>query len=210
MDGDESKAAAQMMVATMVNCGRELERRAVALFGKNGGDIASREKVKRLAEVDTTAFRWASVYGLGSASMGGSISYMISRNWRSLFLRIPFVSFTTLFVCWPLGYLYGTKKMVDSLLLNTRESSATSHLLCPSLENLRPCLDDAVCSKLLRKDFGGKTMLKWRELCHSRPDFIESLEYSSQQRQDQQPGQQQYGWESSDNNWPAASTSETK
>ena len=75
MDGDESKAAAQMMVATMLNCGRELERRAVALFGKSVRDIASREKVKRLAEVDTSAFRWASVYGLGSASMGGSISY---------------------------------------------------------------------------------------------------------------------------------------
>ena len=89
------------------------------------------------------------------------------------------------------GYLYGTKVMVDSLLKDTQTPCAAAKVLCPSLEKLQPCMDDWKCSEIMRRDYGGQTMLSWRDLCRARPQ--DQMELEAQQIGDNW-GVDESGW----------------
>ena len=163
--GNVDKSAMVLMSQCMTMCAKEVEIRAVTLFGKEG---LNNPDVQRLLDTDTASFRWANAYGLGAAVTGGAASFMVSRSWW-LIARVPFVGITSLSICGPIGFLYGTKQMVDTLLRDANTPCATAKILCPSLERLQPCMDDWACSSIMRKDFGGGTMLSWRDLCKARP-----------------------------------------
>ena len=45
------------------------------------------------------------------------------------------------------------------MLNDVDHDSATVQVLCPSMRQLQPCLDDFRCKEIMGRDFGGKTIL---------------------------------------------------
>lgn len=175
-----------LMSQCLNTAAKEIQIRAQVIFSSEGLQNA---QVQKLLEADGAAFRWANVYGLGASVSSGALCFYMSRSWW-LAARVPFVGFTSL-LCGPAGYLYGTKVMVDSLLKDTQTPCAAAKVLCPSLEKLQPCMDDWKCSEIMRRDYGGQTMLSWRDLCRARPQ--DQMELEAQQIGDNW-GVDESGW----------------
>jgi len=49
--------------------------------------------------------------------------------------------------------------LLAGLLHDVEHESATAQVLCPSMRQLQPCLDDYRCKEIMGRDFGGKTVL---------------------------------------------------